>query len=378
MVDSAHDTRDVPDDPWSEAAAHLDEAPLLGDGPARVAVLAPGRPSRRGHRRRTPPERAGAADLMGVNRSPVLDQRAPRPLIAGALALAVVGAAVLVLAMRSSSGELTWWKAVILGVVEGLTEYLPVSSTGHLTVVARLLGLDDGGRSAELVDSYTIAIQVGAILAVLGLYHRRVSSLVQGVRGGDPHGRVVLVALVVAFLPAAVVGFLLGDTVKDRLFGFGPVAVAWVVGGVAILAFERFRPSRAGLPLERITPRHALLIGLAQSLALWPGVSRSLVTLLAALLVGLSLAAAVEFSFLLGAMTLGAATAYEAAGNGPEMIERFGWGPPLLGVITAFVSAALAVKWLVGYLNRHDLDIFGWYRIIVGLVVLAALAAGVI
>lgn len=315
---------------------------------------------------------------MGVNRSPVLEKRAPRLAIAGAAALAVVSVVVLFLAVRSSSGELSWWKAAVLGIVEGITEFLPVSSTGHLTVVVRLLGLDDGGRSAELVDSYTIAIQAGAILAVLGLYHKRVTSLVQGLRGGDPEGRAVLVALVVAFLPAAFVGVVLGDTVKDRLFGFGPVAVAWVVGGVAILAFERFRPTRTGLPLERITPRQALLIGLAQSLALWPGVSRSLVTLLAALLVGLSLAAAVEFSFLLGAMTLGAATVYEAAGNGPEMIERFGWGAPLLGLLTAFISAALAVKWLVGYLNKHDLDIFGWYRIIVGLAVLAALAAGVI
>jgi undecaprenyl-diphosphatase len=314
---------------------------------------------------------------MGVNRSPVLDTRAPRPLVAGGAALAVASGAVLVLAVRSS-GELSWWKAAVLGVVEGITEFLPVSSTGHLTVVARLLGLDDGGRSAELVDSYTIAIQAGAILAVLGLYHQRVTSLVRGLRGGDPEGRAVLVALVVAFLPFAAVGFLLGDTVKDRLFGFGPVAVAWVVGGVAILAFERYRPTRSGWPLERITPRQALIIGVAQSLALWPGVSRSLVTLLAALLVGLRLSAAVEFSFLLGAMTLGSATIYEAAGNGPELIERFGWGAPLLGLLTAFISAALAVKWLVGYLNKHDLGIFGWYRIIIGTAVLAALAVGLL
>lgn len=314
-----------------------------------------------------------------MNRAPVLQKPTPRPAVAVAVAaLAVFTVAVLVISVVGASGELTWWHALILGVVEGITEYLPVSSTGHLTVTARLLGLDDGGRAAELVDSYTIAIQAGAILAVLGLYRQRVASLVEGLRGGDPAGRAVLVALVVAFTPAAVAGLLLGDVVKDRLFGFAPVAVAWVVGGVAILAFERYRPKRGGLALDAITARHALIIGLAQSLALWPGVSRSLVTMLAALLVGLRLSAAVEFSFLLGAMTLGAATVYEAMGDGPEMIERFGWGPPLLGLVTAFISAALAVKWLVGYLNEHSLAIFGWYRIAIGLAVLLALSVGAI
>ncbi len=292
---------------------------------------------------------------------------------AALVAIVVVAAASVAWAPDGGS-PLTWWRAAVLGVVEGITEFLPVSSTGHLTLTAKLLGLGGSGRNGSLIDSYTIAIQAGAILAVLGLYRQRLGTVVQGVLGRDPEGRRVAIALVASFIPAAVVGVVLGDTIKEHLFGLGPVAGAWIVGGLAILVFARRGPRDGGRPLESITVNQALIIGGAQALALWPGVSRSLVTLLAAVLLGLSLKAAIEYSFLLGALTLGAATAYEAMKDGPAMIEEFGWIPPLIGLLAAFVSAVLAVRWLVDYLGKHSLAIFGWYRLALGVGVFIGMA----
>ena len=273
--------------------------------------------------------------------------------------------------------ELTAGKAAVLGLVEGITEYLPVSSTGHLLVTARLLDVGVTEETEAAADSYAIAIQAGAILAVLLLYFGRIRSMVVGMAGRDEEGRQVLVGLVLAFVPAAVVGVAVGDVIKDVLLEPWAVAVAWAVGGIAILTLGvRLERKVGGTALEAISTRQALLIGLAQCLALWPGTSRSLVTILAALAVGLSLAAAVEFSFLLGLATLGAATAYEALRNGGELVETFGWVNPLIGLVVAFVSAAVAVRWMVSYLQRHSLAIFGWYRIGAGIVVAALLATG--
>jgi undecaprenyl-diphosphatase len=277
-------------------------------------------------------------------------------------ALVVVGpllviAGLLIAAAARGGGALDAPTAVILGVVEGLTEYLPISSTGHLTVVERLF--DIKGAAA---DAYVIVIQAGAILAVLLLYRERVTTMARGLVGSDDAGRRLAIALAVAFVPAAVIGLALGDTIKEHLFGVGPVAIAWAVGGAVIL-FVAPRLRRDGVALELLTPRSALLIGVAQALALWPGVSRSLVTILAGLAVGLALPAAVEFSFLLGLLTLGAATAFDGMQHGGDIISSYGLLAPAIGFVFAFISAVVAIRWMVAYLERGSLAVFGYYRL---------------
>lgn len=276
--------------------------------------------------------------------------------------------------------ELSALDAVVLGTVEGLTEYLPISSTGHLTVANRVLDVGQTDATEDAADSYIVAIQAGAIVAVLVLYRQRITRVLNGLAGRDPAGRQLGFALLVSFAPAVVLALALEDVIKGSLFGPWPVVAAWIVGGVGILAWVRHRAGHpgTGFELEAITMRMAVLIGLAQCVALWPGVSRSLVTIIAALAVGMSLAAAVEYAFLLGLITLGAATAYEALTNGTEIIDTFGWTSVLLGVATAFVSAVIAVRWMVAYLQRRSLAVFGWYRIAAGTVTAILLAAGII
>lgn len=275
--------------------------------------------------------------------------------------------------------EMTPVKAAVLGLVEGITEYLPISSTGHLLVAQRAMDIGDTDATKDAADSYAIAIQAGAILAVLLLYRSRIASMLQGLVGRDEQGRRVLVGLVLAVAPAVVVGLALEDVIKDVLLGPWPVVAAWAVGGVLILTVGlRLERKTGGAHLDAITAGQALLIGIAQCLALWPGTSRSLVTILAALAVGLSLSAAVEFSFLLGLAVLGGATLYETAKNGQEMLDAYGWVDPTIGLVVAFVSAAVAIKWMVGYLQEHGLAIFGWYRLVVAALAAGLLLAGVI
>ncbi|MEO6120886.1 MAG: undecaprenyl-diphosphate phosphatase [Acidimicrobiales bacterium] len=290
------------------------------------------------------------------------------------LAAASVGATLvlLVVAAAGADGRLNLPAAVVLGMIEGLTEYLPVSSTGHLTVAGRLLDL----RGAA-ADAYVIVIQAGAIGAVLVLYRGRVGAMVSGLRGRDPVGRRLLGILAVAFLPAALAGFALGDAIKDRLFGVGPVAAAWAVGGLVILFVARRMPS-TGRELEELSWRAGAIIGVVQVVALWPGVSRSLVTILSGLAVGLSLPAAVEFGFLLGLVTLGAATAYELLGQGGEIVDAYGILAPAVGFVVAWLSAMVAVRWMVGYLQRRSLAVFGYYRLAVAAVAVALLALNVV
>jgi undecaprenyl-diphosphatase len=273
--------------------------------------------------------------------------------------------------VAASESALSVGQAILFGVVEGLTEFLPISSTGHLLVLARILDVGQHGKAEDAIKSYEIAIQAGAILAVLGLYRHRFVTMAEGVTGKSEDGRRVLVGVVLAFIPAGLVAFLLEDVIKDVLFGVGPVLVAWVVGGVLILVLSRngvLAPT-GGRALEQLSARHALIIGIAQIAALWPGTSRSLVTIVAALLLGYSMAAAVEFSFLLGFLTLGVATGYQVLKDGQEMIDAFGWFTPLVGLVAAFVAAVVSIKWMVGYLERHDLSIFGWYRLAIAAVV---------
>jgi undecaprenyl-diphosphatase len=279
-----------------------------------------------------------------------------------------------------AGGELSLLDAVVLGVVEGVTEYLPVSSTGHLLVAQELLGVGDTADTEDAADTYAITIQSGAILAVVVLYAGRLRSMAKGVLGRDPEGRHVASAVAVAVAPAVVVALAFEGTIKDRLFGPGPVIAAWAVGGVGILAASRMLAARppGTITLESVPLRIALVVGVVQAVALWPGVSRSLVTILAALFCGLVMRDALELSFLLGLVVLTGATLYEAASNGGELIDTFGIVDPFVGFAVAFVSAIVAVRWLVGYLGRHGLDIFGWYRIGLALVALGLLATGVL
>ncbi|BCX47165.1 undecaprenyl-diphosphatase 2 [Haloferula helveola] len=286
----------------------------------------------------------------------------------------------------AGESEMNPLQALILGIVEGLTEYLPVSSTGHLIVAQRFMGIGLEGQEKQAADCFAICIQAGAILAVLGLYWPRVRQMILGLLGRDSEGLKLIVSLIAGFLPAAVIGLWLNDAIEERLFGLKPVVGAWLVGGVAILFVSRWMKrggGSEGVDLAEITWKMALVVGFAQCVAMWPGTSRSLMTILGGVLVGLRLAAAVEFSFLLGLITLSAATAkkavwkidglgerYDAWGGGALLMwDSYGFVPLLVGVIAATVSAALAVKWMVGYLNRRGLAVFGWYRIAIGIAV---------
>ena len=273
--------------------------------------------------------------------------------------------------------DLSLLEAIILGLVEGLSEYLPISSTGHLLVATELLGISDGSQEVEdALEAYAICIQAGAILAVLVVYRERIQQMLEGLLGRSEEGRRILFAVILAFIPTALIALATQDFVRDKLFGTAAIASAWLVGGLVILYLSRTGfMDRAGLELPDITVRHSLIIGALQAIAIWPGVSRSLVTILAGVLVGLSLRAAVEFAFLLGLLTLSAATAYEGLNQGPEMIELFGWFTPLVGLVVAFISAVLAVRWMVSWLNEKGFDVFGWYRIVIGLGTFLALGA---
>ena len=264
--------------------------------------------------------------------------------------------------------------AIVLGIVEGITEYLPISSTGHLLVTQRILGLGDGAGEVA-ANTYAIAIQLGAILAVVALYRSRIVQMFRGVAGRDADGRKILISLVCAFLPAAIIGVALGDTIKDKLFSPWPIAAAWAVGGLFLL---KWKPRNGALRLQDLSVRSAFIIGLAQSLALWPGVSRSLVTIVAALLLGCSTMAALEFSFLLGLATLSAATLLDLAKDGDTLLNDYGWGTPVLGAAVAFITALLAVRWLVRYLATKPLAHFGWYRIVAAIAVVVLVATSTI
>jgi undecaprenyl-diphosphatase len=270
-------------------------------------------------------------------------------------------------------------EATILGLVEGVTEYLPISSTGHLIIAAALLGLD-GPEEKAAVDAFLIVIQGGAILAVLGLYWSRVRQMLAGLAGRNEIGGRLLRNLVIAFMPAGILGPLLNDTIQRHLFAASPVLIALGVGGIVMIGLtpwqRRFfhggghddpENMHSFVDLEHLTWRRALLIGLLQCVAMWPGTSRSMMTIVGGMVTGLRPKQAAEFSFLLGLPTLGGACVYSLAGNllGAEenMFETLGVAPLVVGISVATISAAIAIKWLVGYLSRHGVAVFGWYRL---------------
>lgn len=301
-----------------------------------------------------------------------------RTILASALVAVTLGWTLPALAqVDDGAAGLSVFSAILLGLVEGLTEYLPVSSTGHLLVANEILGLGQNEAEEAALDAYAICIQAGAILAVLVLYQERVRQMVDGILGRSHEGRTIVLAVAAAFVPTAVLALLFGGFVRENLFSVIPIAAAWIVGGAAILVLTRSGLlRRAGHELQEITLRQAAIVGLGQAIALWPGVSRSLVTIVVAVMIGLSLRAAVEFSFLLGLVTLTAATAVTGLQDGEHLIQTFGIITPLVGLVVAFVAAIASVRWMVAWLQDRSLDGFGYYRVLIGLLTFTAVSLG--
>jgi len=293
--------------------------------------------------------------------------------------------------------ELSTSDAIILGVIEGITEFLPISSTGHLIIANTFLHLDgetplkgaDGqplwykkpspknpeGEPLTLklaADTYVVVIQFGAIAAVAGLYWRQIRSILLGLVGRDSAGLVLFRNLMIAFVPAAVLGLTLHDWIDKHLFSIEAVVTAQISGAVLMFAAERWRKNHASTkPIGDLSSRNALGIGALQCAALWPGTSRSMTTIVGGYFAGLDPRKAAEFSFLLGLVTLTAATIYKSHKSGAAMIAVFGWPHVLLGCAVASVTAALSIRFLIHYLTRHGLGLFAVYRLVTAAALIA-------
>jgi undecaprenyl-diphosphatase len=270
-------------------------------------------------------------------------------------------------------------KVIVMGVVEGLTEFLPVSSTGHLILAGSLLkfSAEIGRGKAEVFD---IAIQAGAILAVCWEYRLRIAAVLSGLTSQRNAQKLVL-NLIIAFMPAAVLGLLLSKMIKEKLFAPVPVAIALIVGGLIILWVERrnktLTPVARVEAVDDMTALDALKVGCAQAFALIPGTSRSGATIIGGMMFGLSRQAATEFSFFLAIPTLFAATIYSLYKDRALLSAA---DVPLfsLGTVAAFISAFFCVRWLLRYISTHDFTVFAWYRIVFGLIILLSGYSGVV
>lgn len=266
-------------------------------------------------------------------------------------------------------------KAIIMGLVEGFTEFLPISSTGHLILAGELLNFT-GVRETV----FKIVIQLGAVLAVVWEYRERVLRLLSGL-GSDPVQQRFARNVIIAFFPAAIMGVLFSATITELLFHPVPVAIALVVGGVIILWVEHRQRQRSTPPrvetVDQMTALDALKVGFAQSFALIPGTSRSGSTIIGGMLFGLSRKAATEFSFFLAMPTMLGATVYSVVKERDALsmadMPLFG-----LGFVSAFIAAFLCVRWLLRYISTHDFTIFAWYRIVFGILVLVTAHFGLV
>ena len=297
--------------------------------------------------------------------------------------------------------EFGYGDATVLGLVEGITEFLPISSTGHLILANHLLGLntttpalDREGRPLwveapdpasgtpghaftvkDAADTYTVAIQIGAIAAVALLYRERIGAILRGLMGRDAAGLRLVRNLFIACVPAAAIGLPLSDWIDATLFNPLTVAAALIVGAVIMVAADRRQRALAAhtpdLDPADLSVKQSLLIGLMQCGALWPGMSRSMMTIVGGCVVGLRPARAAEFSFLLGLPTLGGAALIKSLQDGDLTLAAFGPGPLAWGALVAAISAAFAVAWLVRFLNHHGLMLFAWYRVALAVIVLA-------
>ena len=296
---------------------------------------------------------------------------------------------------EAAKNGISYCDSLVLGLVEGLTEYLPVSSTGHLLLANAFLGLDadeplsDAAGNPILnddfepltlksaADAYAIVIQLGAIAAVAFIYWEWLLKMFFGLLGRNPEGLRLLINIIAAFLPAAVIGFLLHDLIESWLFGTLPIIAALFFGGLLMFWVQKrynskhLYPSSAYLKMRDMRVKDALVIGFLQCIAMWPGTSRSMMTIIGGYAVGLKPADAARFSFLLGLATLSAASIFKMYTDGASILRAISAGPLLFGIIVAFVSAALTVKWLVGFLNRRGLAPFAYYRIILAAILSA-------
>jgi undecaprenyl-diphosphatase len=261
-----------------------------------------------------------------------------------------------------------WVKAILLGVVEGITEFLPVSSTGHLILGGHLLGWTDARA-----ETFEIFIQLGAILAILWLYRARLTAVARRVASSRADQRFVL-SLLIAFIPAAAVGFLFHHQIKEVLFTPVVVAVALVLGGIAILLIERWAPPSHNDDPFAVPPRTALGVGLAQVLALIPGVSRSGATILGGFSLGLTRRAATEFSFFLAIPVMFAATLYDLYSS-RNLFSTADVPILAIGFAVSFISALVVVRSFLLYVSHRSFAIFAWYRIVFGLLLLWILRA---
>lgn len=263
-------------------------------------------------------------------------------------------------------------KALILGIVEGLTEFLPISSTGHLVLAGDLLGFND-----EKAKLFSVVIQVGAILAICWEYRSTITSVISGLFNQAQSQKFVL-NLMVAFLPLAILGFLFGKHIKALLFKPIPVALAFIVGALVIIWAEK-RPHKIRVTaIDQLSLADAFKLGLAQAFALIPGTSRSGATIIGGLLFGLSRKTATEFSFFLAIPTLIIASLYDLYKHRDLLNFADDSLMFLVGLIAAFISALIAVKGLLRYISQHDFIIFAWYRIVFGLIVIASAYSGLV
>ncbi|MDT8363499.1 MAG: undecaprenyl-diphosphate phosphatase [Nitrosomonas sp.] len=261
-------------------------------------------------------------------------------------------------------------KALLLGVVEGLTEFLPISSTGHLILVGDLLDFND-----DKAKVFTVSIQLGAILAVCWEYRERLVGVMKGL--GSKQANRFILNLFIAFLPAAILGLLFIKTIKYYLFHPIPVAVALIVGGIVILWAERREHVIDVESVDDMDWKHALKVGCAQCLALIPGTSRSGATIIGGLLFGLSRKTAAEFSFFLAIPIMFAATFYDLYRH-QHFVQPGDLGMFMVGSVAAFVSALVAIRGLMRYISNHDFTLFAWYRIGFGLLILLTAYTGII
>ena len=259
--------------------------------------------------------------------------------------------------------------AVLLGLLEGLTEFIPVSSTGHLILLGEMLGF-----KGQAEDLFKVVIQLGAILAILLVYFHKLWAVLRGLVRGDGESFRFASAILLAFLPAAFIGATAHSYIKSVLFNPTVVSIALITGGIAILVAERLVPRPQHFAVEAFSPKLSLSIGFAQCLAMIPGVSRSGATIIGALLMGVERKAAAEFSFFVAIPTMLGAATYDLYKN-RAVLEVGNVGIIAVGFLVAFLSALLVVRWLVGFVGRHGFAPFAWYRIAIGSVMLIWLTA---